>query len=118
MRRLVFFTSESHSFLEEQSVLSLTLVGSLAAETSPVFERCAKQILEADSKWVILNFRDVTGDMDPQFVPILEVLFKAIRTRGGVRISGLHPGSARRSWRKGSCARTSLPTTCRKPSKG
>ena len=94
--RLVFFTSESHFFLESYSVLSLTLVGSLTRENRLAFLECANQILQSDAKWIILNFRDVDEHFDPEYVQLLGDLVLSIRKKGSAaRMSGLHPGIRR-----------------------
>lgn len=90
--RLVFFTSESHFFLQSFSVFSLTLIGSLKRENEQIFKDCVRQILASDAKWIILNFRDVDGSFDAPYVSWLGDLLSEIRKKSAAaKISGLHP---------------------------
>ncbi len=89
---LTYLCHETHYFQKDHSILSITLFGTLQIKNSRIFEHCCEQILKSASKWVILNFRDVTPKIDPEFIPLVHQLFHSIRIRPArILLSGVHP---------------------------
>lgn len=90
-QRLIYFLAETH-FSEDHSVLVVSIVGPLVKENVATFRACFDEILKCTSKWVVLNFRDVTPTIDPTIMDVLNQLQSSIRQKPGLlRLSGLHP---------------------------
>jgi anti-anti-sigma regulatory factor len=89
---LVYFMSETHFFSKDYSILVVNLVGTINLDTASVLHDCQEQILKSTSKWVILNFRDVSPESDSNTYQILRQLRQAVHNRPVVlRIAGIHP---------------------------
>ncbi len=90
--KLVYFFAETHYFSKDHSVLVVNIVGPLVKDNITTFEECGEEIFKSKSKWIILNFRDVSPDVDLAFLPLLGQLQKKIRGKPAhLRLSGLHP---------------------------
>jgi anti-anti-sigma regulatory factor len=84
--------SETHFFSQDYSILVVNLVGVINQETSPILQECQREICKSNSKWIILNFRDISQEGVQSMIPILVELQKIIRQKPvTLRFSGLHP---------------------------
>lgn len=84
--------SETHYFERDHSILGVTFVGPLIISNQSRFLECAEQIYQSTSQCIILNFRDVPADVDPEFLPMIQNLLMKIREKSALlRISGVHP---------------------------
>ncbi len=86
--QLRYFFAET----ESNSSLIVTLIGSLVQETSSDLSQVIDSIALSPSKWVIINFRDVSEKSDPLVLSYLKILREKVLFRGGNLIfSGVHP---------------------------
>jgi anti-anti-sigma regulatory factor len=91
-KTLAYFISETHFYSKDYSLLVVNLVGSIAQETLPVLQECQEHIKNSASKFVILNFRDISQESDASILSLFDALQKAIRQRPVMlKFSGLHP---------------------------
>jgi anti-anti-sigma regulatory factor len=89
---LIYFMSETHFFSQDYSVLVVNFVGSIDQQTLPIIHECRDEILKSKSKWIILNFRDISHQSDHLMIGTLDELKKMIQQNSVVlRLSGLHP---------------------------
>ena len=73
-------------------MLVVSIVGPLTKENQPIFKECNEEILKLSSKWIILNFRDVSPLVDLSYIELLDQLQKKIREKPAfLRLSGVHP---------------------------
>lgn len=88
----MYFLSETHYFQQDYSVLIVTLVGPLTRKSEATFLQCLEEISKSTAKWVVLNFRDVPGDLDSSFLPLMGQ-FKEISQQKAMnfKLSGVHP---------------------------
>jgi len=88
---LVYFLAETH-YPSKGAVLVVTIVGPLVKGNVSIFQDCVEAILKTSAKWAVINFRDVSPQIDSAYIPILDSLLNSIRDKPAhVRLSGLHP---------------------------
>lgn len=87
-----YFLSETHYFQKDYSVLGVTFVGTLTLTHRDAFQNCTEQVSKSLAKFVIFNFRDVTIQLDPNFLPLIQKLLITAREKPAfIRLSGVHP---------------------------
>ncbi len=90
--KLVYFLSETHFFSQNQSLLVVNLVGALTKKNMHVFQDCQRQIDQSTAKWIVINFKNASSEMDAEFIPLLDQLRLSIyKKMAQFKFSGLHP---------------------------
>lgn len=89
---LVYFISETHHFEQKQSVAVVGLVGALVERNTHSIEGCLEAIGKLACRAVVLNFRDISPELDASTVDWVRKLRQAARVQGATLIfSALHP---------------------------
>lgn len=82
----------SYFLSQKKGILIASLIGPLSRETLPILEECSREIADSQAKWVILNFRDVSKDLEKPIMPAIAGLQKKIREMpADLKLVGLHP---------------------------
>jgi anti-anti-sigma regulatory factor len=91
-QNLVYFLAETHSSSQKHSVLVATLIGSLVKRNAAIFRECMEEVIRSKSVFVVMNFRDVPGEIDPGFLHLLSDLRQSFQSGGiTLKFSGVHP---------------------------
>ena len=79
-------------FAEAESVLVVSVVGSMVVSTAHIFERCVDEILSHHCGKIVLNFRDVSNRIDGTVVGALTRLMLQGREKNKeILLSSVHP---------------------------
>lgn len=90
--KLVYIISETHFFSKDYSIAVVNFVGEMTKETISILQICEEQISKLNSKWLILNFRDVSSTIDTRALEGLHQFHISIREKPGtLKLAGLHP---------------------------
>jgi anti-anti-sigma regulatory factor len=91
-QKLIYFFAETHYYSQDHSVLVVNIVGPLVKQNLTILQECANEIHTFKSKSIIINFRDVSPEVDPAALPIINTLYKTILQKPAeLRLSGIHP---------------------------
>ena len=89
---LTYFASETHYHQKNYSLLGITWVGTLSRSNTETLIKCLQEFAQSQSKFVIVNFRDVAPKIDEEIIPLLKEFFQMVRNRPAhIRLSGMHP---------------------------
>ncbi|MEK6578818.1 MAG: STAS domain-containing protein [Bdellovibrionota bacterium] len=76
----------------KKSILIISLVGPITRAGSAVLEKCIVEVSKTDAQFVVINFRDVSKEIDRHAYPALVRLQKIVRDRHAeLKLSGMHP---------------------------
>lgn len=82
----------SYQLTQKNSVLLVTLSGSITRDNLKTLEQLQAEISGREFAWVVLHFKDVPERTDQIALPFLARLQKSIRDKGAqVRLSSLRP---------------------------
>jgi anti-anti-sigma regulatory factor len=83
---LVYFIAEKNF------CLIVSLIGRLGRKDVQILENCIQELEKSKAKWIVINFRDVSPEIDePMFSELVNMQKKVRAKPAALKLCSLHP---------------------------